>query len=105
MLDEYECILLVHCKSGHDVRKIVIKLEHEAFFAGYYKAFAIGAGPCYLCDECAMDEGCPHPDLARPSMEACGIDVFKTARNAGLPIEVVPPEGGDENYYGLLLLE
>ncbi|HIE08227.1 MAG TPA: hypothetical protein EYP65_00080, partial [Armatimonadetes bacterium] len=55
--------------------------------------------------ECAFEKGCRHPDLARPSMEACGIDVFKTAREAGFPIEVVPPEGGVENYFALLLLE
>ena len=32
---------------------------------------------------------CMHPDKARPAMEAAGIDVFATARAAGLPIEVV----------------
>ena len=30
----------------------------------------------------------PPSELARPAMEACGIDVFRTARTAGFPIEV-----------------
>jgi len=105
MIDEYHHILLVHCKAWTDVRKLVAELEREAFYAGYYKAFGMGAGPCYLCERCSLEKGCRHPDVARPSMEACGIDVYATARLAGFPIEVVPPEGGEENYYGLLLIE
>jgi hypothetical protein len=38
-------------------------------------------------------------------MEACGIDVYQTARTAGYPIEVVQNSTCDQNYYGLLLLE
>jgi hypothetical protein len=38
-------------------------------------------------------------------MEACGIDVYLTARTAGYPIEVVQDPGCPENYYALLLLE
>jgi len=37
-------------------------------------------------------------------MEACGIDVFATARGAGFPIEVVRDYQSAQNYYGLLLL-
>ncbi|HID55545.1 TPA: hypothetical protein EYP37_03380, partial [Candidatus Poribacteria bacterium] len=35
------------------------------------------------------EPGCRHPRQARPSMEACGIDVYRTAKTAGFPIEVV----------------
>jgi hypothetical protein len=38
-------------------------------------------------------------------MEAAGIDVFATARAAGLPIEVVRSEECPQNYYALLLVE
>lgn len=105
MVNEYRHVLLIHCKAWTDVRKLVAELEREAFYAGFYKAFGMGAGPCYLCDKCALEKGCRHPDMARPSMEACGIDVYATARLAGFPIDVVPPEGGEENYYGLLLID
>ena len=84
--------------------KSVVALEREVFLAGYYKALAFGAGPCNLCKSCP-EEGCKHPDKARPSMEACGIDVFSTARNNGYPIEVVVDESSEQNYYGLLLIE
>jgi hypothetical protein len=38
-------------------------------------------------------------------MEACGIDVYATARANAFPIEVVRDETGDQNYYGLVLID
>ncbi len=48
---------------------------------------------------------CRHPELARPAMESAGIDVFATARAAGLPIEVVRSSEDPVNYYTLVLVE
>jgi predicted metal-binding protein len=105
MLDEYEIAILIHNPDGWtDIQSIVYTLEREAFLAGYYKAFGMGSGPCELCEECDL-KGCRHADQARPSMEACGIDVYHTARTAGYPIEVVRDRTRPQNYYGLLLLE
>ena len=79
--------------------------------AGYYKAFALACGPCWLCKTCGAARrgggpaACKHPDLARPSMEAAGIDVYATARAAGLPIEVVTLQQCPQNHYVLVLVE
>ena len=106
MLDEYTAAILVHChEEWVDVKEIMYKLEREAFLAGYYKAFGMGSGPCNLCGTCDTHNACVHAEQARPSMEACGIDVYQTARTAGYPIEVVRDNAGPQNYYGLLLLE
>lgn len=105
MLDEYETAILIHCPSDWtDIKTIVSTLEREAFLSGYYKAFGMGSGPCNLCEKCNLQMGCRHADQARPSMEACGIDVYRTARTAGFPIEVVRDSTCPQNYYGLLLL-
>ena len=80
-------------------------LERFAFLKGYYKAFAFHSGPCDLCAECDVEAPCCHPTEARPSMEACGIDVFATARAAGLPIDVVSGKEQQPDFYALLLLE
>jgi predicted metal-binding protein len=104
LLDEYETILLVHFAGWRDVRRAIAKLERAAFLDGFYKAFGIASGPCHLCDECNL-ESCVHPDQARPSMEACGIDVYATARANGLSIEVCRTRDAEQNYYGLLLVE
>jgi predicted metal-binding protein len=105
LLDEYSRGVLVHCDASTSVRPLVAKLERMAFLGGFYKAFGIACGPCQFCPTCAFEKGCRHADQARPAMEACGIDVFQTARAAGLPIEVVTSQSCKQNYYGLLLLE
>jgi hypothetical protein len=38
-------------------------------------------------------------------MEACGIDVFKTARDNGFPIEVVRNREEKRDLFGLILVE
>ena len=38
-------------------------------------------------------------------MEACGIDVFQTAHDAGFPLEVVTSRDDTPNFYSLLLVE
>jgi len=104
VIDGYETALLAHFGMNGSATKAMVTLERETFLQGHYRAFAFGAGPCMLCKSCPED-GCKHPDQARPSMEACGIDVFATARGNGYPIQVVQDEGSEQNYYGLLLVE
>jgi len=41
----------------------------------------------------------------RPLMEACGIDVFKTARANGFEIDTRKETHGGWNYFALLLVE
>ena len=86
------------------MRQVLPELERAAFLAGFHKAFAMPSGPCFLRKTCDL-ASCQHPELARPSMEACGIDVYRTARASGLPIEVYADVDAEENYHGLLLLE
>ena len=106
VLREYKTALLVHTDGYVGVKALVVDLERQAFLDGYYKAFAMGAGPCNLCETCSLeDEECHHPEKARPAMEACGIDVYQTARNHGLPIEVVVDGTCAQNYYGMVLLK
>jgi predicted metal-binding protein len=36
------------------ITKVINSLERDIFLAGYYKAFALGAGHCQLCPECTL---------------------------------------------------
>ena len=85
-------------------REVVVKLEREVFLSGYYSTFGLGSGPCPYCNECNLKE-CVHPDLARPSMEACGIDVYATARKTGYNLSVVKNRGETPTHFGLLLVQ
>ena len=97
-----------------DVHGMMYELEREAFLNGLYRAFAYTAGPCRICESCPAEKVenpnefskkyCKNPQRARPSMEACGIDVYRTARKAGFKIEV-RKEGEYFKSFGLLLLE
>ena len=94
------------------VCKAVFDMERHAFLSGYYKAFSYGAHRCRLCDICdVMEErkGCRFPKEARPSLESAGIDVFRTAENAGMRTEVVRSKEimkpGELPTFTLLLVE
>ena len=84
---------------------IVNKVEAKAFSMGYRFSAGFIAGSCRLCARCVTvdsDEPCRHPFMARPSMEAMGIDVFQTAMNAGLPFDIPPKKSVILN--GLVLI-
>lgn len=104
VIDCYGRAILIHCKNNGDTKKFGVILEREIFLGGFYKALALGDGPCRLCDECNLEK-CIHTREARPSMEACGIDVYATVRANGFPIEVVVDRTCEENYYGVILVD
>jgi predicted metal-binding protein len=102
-----EKILLEFCRMAVD-------LEIKAFKDGYRKAFSYLAGPCLECFnfkvgklECAKlgNKTCNHPLKARPAMEACGIDVYQTAHNCGLPVHTLDSILKTQNKYCLILIE
>ena len=71
--------------------EVVEAVESAAFKKGMRFAAGLVGGSCVLCEQCVIGKGsnaCRHPFRARPPMEAVGIDVIKTAENAGLPIHL-----------------
>lgn len=105
VLEEFTTALLIHTDGEADICEIATRIEREAFLDGYYKAFSFHAGPCHFCESCDPSRPCRNPALARPAMEAAGIDVFATAHRAGLPLEVARTRQCPQNYYSLVLIE
>ena len=103
ILDAYEKAILF-TTTERNATEIAVNLCRIAFLDGYYKAIAFGSGPCNLCKTC-NPEGCNFPEKAVPAMEACGIDVFATARQHGFPISVLREKGETHHHFGLVLLE
>jgi predicted metal-binding protein len=91
--------------SCQTFNSLISRLEAEAFKLGYRFAAGFAAGNFHN----ALDKGksptsSDLPFTARPSMEAMGIDVFETARRAGLPI-AFQAEEIDPYFNGLILVE
>lgn len=105
ILKEYSNALLLHGHMSWQMRYMITKMEEKAFSMGFYKAFGLGAGPCQLCEHCDTISTCIRTEEARPSMEACGIDVYQTVRNLNLKIETLTNKTDEVNIYGLILLE
>ncbi len=103
VVSSYKKALLVHGDEYTDIHALIPALEREIFLDGYFKAFGMGAGPCQLCGKCG--KFCRNPEKTRPSMEACGIDVYSTVRANGYPIKVISSANCKGNYYGMVLIE
>lgn len=82
----------------------VLELEKAAFDHGC--AFAVGfmAGSCMLCTKCDTSaNACTHPTMMRFPEHAVGINMIKTAKNAGSPIAF--PVRGKPEATALLLID
>lgn len=106
VLDGYRRGVLIHFEPEAETKATVADLEREIFLRGAWKAFGLGAGPCYFCKSCPVEQGqCRHAERARPAMEACGIDVYSTVRRAGFEIDVVRTREQCPDYFGLILVD
>ena len=105
-ISRYKHALLVQgtppAKSFHDQ---LLALEKALFLGGHTEALAFGAGPCPVCSTCVTDGRCRFPEKLRPALEACGVDVYETARRAGLTLNPVQHPLGYVKYVGLVLFD
>jgi predicted metal-binding protein len=77
--------------------------------------YGCNALPCTFCATCIPEEkeridpfdarNCRHKERVRPSMEACGIDVFGTLERAGYELSVLDSYSKGFALFGLVLLE
>ncbi|MBR5504219.1 MAG: DUF2284 domain-containing protein [Methanobrevibacter sp.] len=114
MLNSYKTAILFQISladMGDDlgmITKIAVDIENLCARLGFYKAFGMGAGTCLVCkskgEECDLNE-CKYPNEARPSGEACGVDVHKTIENNGYDLLGIDEENDSYFCYGLVLLD
>ncbi len=100
MLSEYRAGLWVAAADHPGVNRILRALRSEAFRAGAWKALALGAGRCDLCEACRLDR-CQYPEGVFPSLEACGVAVLEALERHGID----PRPGGRFPCFGVLLVE
>ncbi|MBR6812237.1 MAG: DUF2284 domain-containing protein [Oscillospiraceae bacterium] len=106
MFSRYGWGIIIHTKEKNISQKISFAVESAAFHDGYY--FAMSLSDCGLCKECAavQCEDCRFKTMARPAFHSVGIDVFKTVRQMGLPIETLPNrDHPNQNWYSAVFVE
>ncbi len=90
-----------------DKRKMlesVVGLEKAAMNKGYSLAISFISGHCQLCEKCNTETSiCRNPNLARWSEDAVGVNVKKTAANAG--ISVTFPFAKNPESFAILLID
>ena len=69
-----------------DFNNNILRVEDYLKENGIKDVWGIAAGTCTLCDVCGArtNTPCVHPDKARSSVEALGIDVALLLRSLGL---------------------
>jgi predicted metal-binding protein len=82
----------------------MLDLEKAAFNEGYTFAIAFVNGSCRLCENCNVENGvCLHPNMARIPEHAVGINMKRTAKEAGMPLQF--PIGPHPEPMCLLLID
>jgi predicted metal-binding protein len=115
MIYEYEKALILHFPIQSQPKdeklhmmKDLLALEREIFLAGYYKVFLMPHSSCCFCENCVAEGTrikCIHNAVSRPSPDAMGIDIFRTARNAGYNVEVVTTHDAMTNRFSFILID
>jgi predicted metal-binding protein len=105
IINSYTKIFLLHNNNAKELTHACLEIEKQLFFDGFYFAFALRS--CNYCDNCSTKTGkdCSNPEKVRPCEEMFGVDVFKTIKNLGLPIDVLKSKEDIQNRYGFVLIE
>ena len=92
------------------IHEIVTQLESLCRDAGYSRSKGLAAGSCkpvfcpdYDCQALIDGSSCRYDALARPSMEALGINVFKLIENVGWEIHRLTRESDPASVPGGVL--
>lgn len=90
--------------AKHNMLKSVVNLEKAAMNKGFSLAISFISGHCQLCEKCnTQSKICVHPELARWSEDAVGVNVKKTAANAGITFTF--PFAKNPESFALLLID
>ena len=102
--EKVDAFLNDHAVYSKEIHGIMLELEKSAFNSGYTFALAFINGPCRLCNVCNTKNGiCIHPSRARIPEHSVGINMKKTAKDAGMEIQF--PFSGHPEPMTLLLID
>ena len=102
--EKYNAAILLKCTDPKVSQKVSLEVEKEAMLSmGCSFAFALVL--CVQCEECAFPEPCRFPHLARPSMDAYGIDIGMTVEPLGFKVEFDKEGKLLPSWYSMVLID
>jgi predicted metal-binding protein len=99
----YEKAIIFRTPDPKSSQEVGLALEKEAMLT-YGSHFAFALVLCVKCEECSYPEPCRFPHLARPSIDAFGIDIGKTLEPLGFKVEFDKDGKLIPAWYGMVLL-
>lgn len=101
---QYKKAIIIKTSDPKKGQEVALAIEKEAMLSqGYQFAFAMSL--CVQCEECAFPEPCLFPHLARPAMDAYGVDIGKTVEPLGFKVEFNKEGKLLPAWYGMVLLD
>ena len=85
-------------------QEVALAIEKEAMIVSGLR-FAFALALCVQCEECSYPDPCRFPHLARPSMDAYGVDIEKTVKPLGFKIDFDREGKLRPLWYSLVLLD
>jgi predicted metal-binding protein len=102
--DRYRWGLVIQTTTPKGGQDAALAVEKEAMLS--YNCFmAMALVLCVQCDQCAFPDPCLFPHLARPSMDAYGMDIGKTIEPLGFKVEFDKEGKLLPAWYGMVLLD
>lgn len=102
--ERYKAAIIFSTVDPKKGQAIALTLEKEAMLS-YGAIFAFALALCAQCEECAYPEPCRLPHLARPTMDAFGIDIGKTIEPLGFSVEFDKEGKLLPAWYSMVLLD
>ncbi len=102
--EKYEKAIVLKTTDPKVGQEAALTIEKEAML-NYGCTFAFALALCVKCEECAYPDPCLHPHLARPTMDAYGMDIGKTLEPLGFKVEFDKEGQLLPAWYSMVLLE
>jgi predicted metal-binding protein len=103
-MKRYHTGMIIKTPDPKKGQEVAVAIEKEAMIKhGFGFAFALAL--CVQCEECAYPEPCRFPHLARPTMDAFGMDIMKTVGLLGFKTEFDPGGNLLPGWYSMVLLD
>jgi predicted metal-binding protein len=82
----YKMAIILSTADPVEGQKVAVAIEKEAMLS-HDCTYAFALALCVQCEKCAYPEPCLYPHLARPTMDAFGVDVGKTLEPLGFKVK------------------